>query len=1013
MVRPSFFARRSAFLLLGSGVLASALGGCKVNLANELAKVPEAKGDSCVELELVTEPDLVSVDPAFRARLATNRKDGLVAVRYQKSECGLSFEVLDRCTVKGLGYEYRPYPFHDSQVITTSTELAAQLPLSAAHLEAGLASSSSYRFDYQMVGVAELTRGDVITRTELDGADCDQATHVVQTFYLGGFELLHGTKAQLAASVNAFGAGVKGAQAADRARASSDGTPEACRAALKSGKEDPNCAAALRVRLREVDPNLVTAGDRAAYRGDFDKARVLYTTFAKNEVNSSDARRAAARRAFDLVLTLSDRDGVAQTLTLWEGLNQDPGERARLRLLWIRHLLELGEVREAKKALGELDKALPADEPEMTVIHCGLMSEACAALGDTACVDQAYARASKAFAAVTPEWRDHLSKRDPELLSQILAGIGAATGNWLTLRARRDRSLARPVFTDQGESSVLSQMNVWTMHAVPTIRDYTTQAEAIVALDPPPGPSDVLRVTWTSMSLWNTFFEEFQGMPMPAAWESDPELLDAFRGALDDAAQPIRDNLTRIGEVCLSSAARLGVWDDSAQKCRNALSRHWPREYPPLPYFVPAPDHAIGGEWGTRVAPEELPIPFAAADRRGWSQDDCKKSLAAASGKDARSAFLRGLVHERCGNTKEALLAFDAALRAGEKDPLAEIHAARLHARLEGQSAPGLRSLDALNRSTGERDVPLLLALAELRSQALDLAGAELALRRAAELQPERAEVVARLAELHLAKGAATEGGAALLPRLDGWQKGLATSHSAMAYRLALLAVALDPNSGIAQNAAGRALAAYEASDRVAIDRLARASRALGCAKEPHLNRGSLLLRNHDGPGAEAAFKTALGFDPQSYDATLGLGVARAIQLDTQGAIVAFRKATKLDPERPEAHANLAWAIALKLDSDGGKTLAEGQKLLAEAMRAQKSAEELLPFDFDRQPLRLALVKADKMVAMAWPPPTATATAAKPTAAAKNPTATATAAAVNKPTAAAPKGAAPPAPAPR
>ena len=83
--------------------------------------------------------------------------------------------------------------------------------------------------------------------------------------------------------------------------------------------------------------------------------------------------------------------------------------------------------------------------------------------------------------------------------------------------------------------------------------------------------------------------------------------------------------------------------------------------------------------------------------------------------------------------------------------------------------------------------------------------------------------MVARLSELFLAKDALTLDGQTLLPRLDQWQKGQPTSQAAVAYRLALLAIALDPSSGIAQNAAGRALAAYESSDQAAIDRLQRA----------------------------------------------------------------------------------------------------------------------------------------------------------------------------------------------
>ena len=209
-------------------------------------------GVQCSAVRPQTEPDLTGWDSGSRLNLRRLSRQGVVAVRYETHGCDVRLEVLSHCIGKG-EYTYQPYAAQDTKIARSIQDLFAQVPLGAANLQGRLAGGKVLRTDYILVGMDSLPANKAYVRADLEGPDCQRATHIVSTVYVGGFGMAAGEGRTIEASASIFGVGAGAFDRSSAERVTSDGDATACEEAKKAKKEDDNCAVPLRIGLQALD----------------------------------------------------------------------------------------------------------------------------------------------------------------------------------------------------------------------------------------------------------------------------------------------------------------------------------------------------------------------------------------------------------------------------------------------------------------------------------------------------------------------------------------------------------------------------------------------------------------------------------------------------------------------------------------------------------------------------------------------------------------------------------------
>ncbi len=221
-------------------------------------------GDACKPGEPPREPDLMRWRPDGRAELALLRSQGVVAVVYKPNGCDLDLEVLPGCIGKG-HYSFAPYSSQDAQTSHSESELHANLPVGGGIALGGyFQKGDAIRTDLQLAGLMALPAGKLYSRDDLEGLDCDRATHVVARIYLGGFSIVAGKAQEIEGGASFFGAelSARGAESVQRVR--TEGELKGCELARAEGREVPTCNVPLRVGLLPLG----TAIDPQSYLPD-------------------------------------------------------------------------------------------------------------------------------------------------------------------------------------------------------------------------------------------------------------------------------------------------------------------------------------------------------------------------------------------------------------------------------------------------------------------------------------------------------------------------------------------------------------------------------------------------------------------------------------------------------------------------------------------------------------------------------------------------------------------------
>ena len=208
-------------------------------------------------------------DPGSRANLNRLRQEGVVAVRYQAKGCNVELELLSNCIGSTGKYRFSPYSANEKKVAHNASELFAELPVGAARLSGKVKGNRALRTDYMLAGQYALPPNATFKRTELQGADCARATHVVSAVYVGAFAMAAGEQRAVDGRASVFGLGAGGATQADVEVLGDEGDAESCKASQKEHKENAGCGVPLRIGLAPLDaPAAPECPDGSALQGD-------------------------------------------------------------------------------------------------------------------------------------------------------------------------------------------------------------------------------------------------------------------------------------------------------------------------------------------------------------------------------------------------------------------------------------------------------------------------------------------------------------------------------------------------------------------------------------------------------------------------------------------------------------------------------------------------------------------------------------------------------------------------
>src|SRR4051812_2632729 len=190
MAHPSSYRK---FLVAPSSILLVALGcGPSIKNAGGLPSTQEAFGDStlggCPANRSEPQVDLMGWSGGDRATVKVLRYSGVVPVHYETEKCAARMVVLPNCIGEG-AYFYTPHSMVERKTLHNEAELKASLPLGAASLKAAVSGERALKTDFEIVGIAGLPPGTQYGAQKLKGTGCEQATHIVQRFYVGGFAM--------------------------------------------------------------------------------------------------------------------------------------------------------------------------------------------------------------------------------------------------------------------------------------------------------------------------------------------------------------------------------------------------------------------------------------------------------------------------------------------------------------------------------------------------------------------------------------------------------------------------------------------------------------------------------------------------------------------------------------------------------------------------------------------------------------------------------------------------------
>jgi hypothetical protein len=103
--------------------------------------------------------------------------------------------------------------------------------------------------------------------------------------------------------------------------------------------------------------------------------------------------------------------------------------------------------------------------------------------------------------------------------------------------------------------------------------------------------------------MYRSFVDNFREAPIPDEIEADPELFDAYAGALEQRSEPLVRQAIDKFEFCLRTATNVRWFNEWSRTCEDELHGLNPREYPIAAELRGQPNF-VYGTWGRPAAVE-------------------------------------------------------------------------------------------------------------------------------------------------------------------------------------------------------------------------------------------------------------------------------------------------------------------------------------------------------------------------------------------------------------------------
>jgi hypothetical protein len=247
---------RTTAILSALAVLVLASSSCKRDRAtsDRLMNRTTVGQNRCSEVKPTDRPFVVEWDGTDSAMFEAFAQRDVVFVRYEACE----LEVLTACNDDGIAGKYGAYnaPTWTSGSVegfdvSDEYDLYAKLPLGAVSLAAKVAGGATLKLKYFISGTVTATRGGIAAADIADNSRCAGATHFVQAYNLGAFQLdaTEGDTERVDAKYQNAGAG--GGHQRSEARLKQGGDLGSCTA--DEAKELSRCQVPIRLVLRTLD----------------------------------------------------------------------------------------------------------------------------------------------------------------------------------------------------------------------------------------------------------------------------------------------------------------------------------------------------------------------------------------------------------------------------------------------------------------------------------------------------------------------------------------------------------------------------------------------------------------------------------------------------------------------------------------------------------------------------------------------------------------------------------------
>ncbi len=252
--------------VVGPVVSLVAMGVSCTRSPRESPKAPdwEPKGSAkCYVKASQRKPMVVEWRGEDRAVLETQARKGLIVVRYD----GCEMEVLTRCTAPAQYTYAANNPQKSVESIRNEDELYAAVPIGAARLEGKLRQYGELNVKMTMVGRWEAAKSDV-RKSELQGAECERATHVITGMTVGAFTFYAGSASEDSGGASVVGVGAGAKVSRGREELAQAGDPSSCEKAQGTDKEPlANCSAVIRVEVADLGDVATVCPEGTEQRG--------------------------------------------------------------------------------------------------------------------------------------------------------------------------------------------------------------------------------------------------------------------------------------------------------------------------------------------------------------------------------------------------------------------------------------------------------------------------------------------------------------------------------------------------------------------------------------------------------------------------------------------------------------------------------------------------------------------------------------------------------------------------